>query len=275
MLKLFSGEDGRTHHASRSSTSRPYRPPTSLMQDIYSQAFVRDLFNEMSATYGTVNVLSSFGFCVRWRRRCIQQLTIHPTDTVLDLMSGMGELWPSIAPHLTEQGRISALDFSPQMCKQSKHTAQRLTPLQIEVIEEDMLNNSIADNSADVIVSSFGLKTFNEAQKRALAEEVARILRPNGRFSFVEISVPQLRVLRWSLLFYLHHIVPLLGRLFLGNPDNYRMLGVYTERFQNGQSFMEYCADVGLNVEVKCLFFGCATAVVGVNPAQEIEEFTQ
>jgi len=239
------------------------------MQDIYSQEFVRSLFNEMSATYGTLNLLSSFGFCARWRQQCIQQLTIKPSDTVVDLMSGMGELWPSIAPHLNEQGRILALDFSPQMCKRSSRAAQQIKHLRIDIIEEDVLKNTIPNKSANVIVSSFGLKTFNEQQKRVLAHEVARILRPNGRFSFVEISVPSVWILRWPLMFYLRYIVPLLGRLFLGNPDNYRMLGVYTNRFQNGHSFMAYCSEAGLKAEVKNFFFGCATTVVGVNSIQE------
>jgi demethylmenaquinone methyltransferase/2-methoxy-6-polyprenyl-1,4-benzoquinol methylase len=34
-------------------------------------------------------------------------------------------------------------------------------------------------------------------------------------------------------MFYLKHIIPGIGRLLLGNPENYRMLGVYTEKFGN------------------------------------------
>ncbi|HJV89157.1 MAG TPA: hypothetical protein VJ623_02535 [Holophagaceae bacterium] len=33
----------------------------------YDSTDIRDLFDGMAATYGLVNVLSSFGFCVRWR----------------------------------------------------------------------------------------------------------------------------------------------------------------------------------------------------------------
>ena len=32
-------------------------------EDIYQAQFVRTLFDEMSATYGITNVISSFGFC--------------------------------------------------------------------------------------------------------------------------------------------------------------------------------------------------------------------
>jgi len=237
-----------------------------MMPDIYSQEFVRGLFNEMSATYGVVNLISSFGFCARWRRQCVGEVAIHATDTVFDLMSGMGELWPSVAPHLSAQGKICALDFSPQMCERSQAMARQLKHLQIHVQEEDVLTNSIPDQSADVIVSSFGLKTFNEHQKQRLAHDVARILRPHGRFSFLEISVPSLHLLRWSFMFHLQYIIPLLGRLFLGNPENYRMLGLYTRRFQSCHTFMHYCLEAGLMAKQKEFFGGCATAVIGEKP---------
>lgn len=242
------------------------------MQDIYSQAFVRSLFNEMSATYGLVNLIASFGFCARWRQQCVAQVTLHATDTIFDLMSGMGELWPSIARHLSEAGVLYALDFSPQMCERAQRTAQQLTPLLIQVIEEDVLQNSIPAHSADVILSSFGLKTFNSAQQQRLAQEVARILRPHGRFAFLEISVPPLWLLRWPFLFHLHYIVPLLGRLFLGNPDNYRMLGIYTQQFQHCGTFMRYCGEAGLLTRPQRFFGGCATGVSGEKPGPGTNE---
>ena len=40
------------------------------------------------------------------------------------------------------------------------------------------------------------------------------------------------RLLRWPYLFYIKHVIPWVGRAFLGNPQNYRMLGVYTEEFR-------------------------------------------
>ena len=235
-------------------------------QDIYSPAFVRGLFDEMSATYGRTNVISSFGFCVRWRRQCARQVGIRPHDTVFDLMSGMGELWPSIAARLGQSGCIRAVDFSPAMCARSREVASRLGGSNIELFEEDVLNNSIPDGAADVVVSSFGLKTFTRQQRGRLAQEVGRILRPGGRLSLLEVSVPPLPLLRWLYMAYLKYVVPLLGWLLLGNPDNYRLLGVYTEAFGNCDSFAEDCTRAGLQVRNQSLFFGCATAVVGEKP---------
>jgi demethylmenaquinone methyltransferase/2-methoxy-6-polyprenyl-1,4-benzoquinol methylase len=237
-------------------------------QDIYDPEFVRGLFAEMSQTYGIVNLVSSLGFCVRWRRQCIEQIPIHVGDVVFDLMSGMGELWPGVAAKIGRSGRICAVDFCPAMCARSRVTAARLRETRIDLRQEDVLRNSIPDSSADVVVSSFGLKTFTSAQRARLAVEVARILRPGGTCSFLEISVPRLALLRWPYLGYLNTIVPLIGRLLLGNPENYRLLGVYTAAHRDCQEFVQHCTAAGLRVELSSFFFGCATGVVGRKPAK-------
>ncbi|MGC3968394.1 MAG: class I SAM-dependent methyltransferase [Pirellulales bacterium] len=244
--------------------SKPTGRPT---PDIYRSEFVRGLFDEMSATYGTVNVLSSFGFCIRWRRQCAAAASIREGETVVDFFSGMGELWPDVVAQAGPSVRLTAVDFSPAMVARSQKTARRFPQARIAVLEEDVLANSIPAASVDVVVSSFGLKTFTSEQRAALARETARVLRPGGRFSYLEISVPPQRWLRWPYMFYVRYIVPMLGRLLLGNPENYRLLGVYTDAFGNAADFTEQCAAAGLRAEYKRYFFGCATGVVGTKPA--------
>lgn len=77
---------------------------------------------------------------------------------------------------------------------------------------ENIFSNSLADNSADFIVSGFGLKTFNHEQLKNLAKEVSRILKPGGSFSFIDVSVPTSRTLRAFYLLYLKYCIPILGR---------------------------------------------------------------
>jgi demethylmenaquinone methyltransferase/2-methoxy-6-polyprenyl-1,4-benzoquinol methylase len=216
----------------------------------------------MSATYGLINLITSFGFSARWRRQCVAELAFTPGETVVDLMSGMGELWPGIAARHRE-GRIIGIDFSSAMCERSKLTADRLTGRGIEILERDALDSGLADESVDAVVSSFGLKTFSADQRADLAREIARMLRPGGRFSMLEISVPPSRLLHMPYMFYLRRVIPLLGRLLMGNPDNYRMLGVYTTAFGDCADFAIACKNAGLEVRQTRYFFGCATGVVG------------
>lgn len=71
---------------------------------LYDPRFVRSLFDEMAATYGVVNLLSSFGFTVWWRRRCAGEVEVEPDSVVVDLMAGMGELSAEISRSLGQDG---------------------------------------------------------------------------------------------------------------------------------------------------------------------------
>jgi len=237
-------------------------PLTEKLSSIYSPAYVQSLFHEMSATYGFINLITSFGFSARWRRQCVQQISIGDGATVVDLMSGMGELWPSLAERFYG-GSIVGIDFCDAMCERSKQTAGRLSHRQIQIMECDALAGGLGDASVHAIVSSFGLKTLTPPQHTDLAREMARMLAPGGRFSMLEISVPPSPMLRRFFMFYLKHVIPILGKLLMGNPDNYRMLGIYTTAFGDCRGFVDACAEAGLEAQFVSYFFGCATGVVG------------
>ena len=233
--------------------------------DLYSSDFVAGLFDSMSSTYGLTNYVTSFGFTERWRHRCIEQLPVHAElKKGYDLMTGMGELWASLNQRF-EQVTITGLDISPIMLVQAEKNASRY-PHNISLRQVDVLDNDIPDYSADVIVCSFGLKTFNEIQLGKLAHEVARLLKPGGVFSFIEISVPH-NALRPVYMFYLKKLIPLIGRIFQGNADNYRMLGIYTENFKDCGIFHKSLLEKGLESNFHSYFYGCATGVSGRKPS--------
>lgn len=234
-----------------------------LPPDIYEAQFVRTLFDEMSATYGITNFIASFGFCRRWRAQCVALAAIRPGMTVYDLMTGMGECWHLINRRLQDEGKLVALDFSAAMCRRAQAQKRRMPRLDVEIVEQDFLRNTLPEASADCLISCFGLKTFSDAQQAVAAQQIARLLKPGGIFSLLEISVPSAVVLRGPFMGYLKYVIPLLGKLLLGNPDNYKMLGIYTERFKDCASMRQHLERHGLEVEQRRFFFGCATALLG------------
>jgi ubiquinone/menaquinone biosynthesis C-methylase UbiE len=228
-------------------------------EDRYSPASIRELFDEMAATYGIVNLVSSFGFCARWRRQVTYGLQLADGSHVVDLMSGMNELCRSLSAHAPRALRLTAVDMSPGMVSRARND----WPFDVTSCLEDALTWDFEPESADAVISSFGLKTLNQDQQLHLSRCVARLLRSGGVFSFVEISVPPGRLLRLLYLFYLNRIIPWIGRLFLGNPSNYRMLGFYTREFGGCEHFAECMRQQGMQVTVVSHFFGCATGVRG------------
>ena len=232
--------------------------------DIYDVKFVENLFNRMSKTYGLANYVSSFGFTERWRMQCIQEINWNK-DLKLgyDLMSGMGESWNLINKACGQEHQLTGVDISSEMNKKAREKLNNYEFLQIELNQENILENSIKLESADYLISTFGLKTFSNEQLIALAKQVNRILKPNGQFSFIEISKPKNRFLIIPYMFYLKFMIPKIGWLFMGDSMDYRMLGIYCAKFGDCSNFKKYLENEGLVVSQKEYFFGCATGVVG------------
>lgn len=239
-----------------------------LIQDnaptIYNSDFVEQLFDEMSDTYTRMNEITSFGFSSRWRRQFVDDAKIHSGMIVCDLMCGMGECWQAVAPKIGGKGRIIGIDFSQGMLRGAIKQRNHLAGVAIEIVRLNVLEATLESESVDVVLSGFGLKTFSAEQVVQLAAEIKRILKPGGRFSLVEVSVPAGWWLKGLYMFYLKQIIPILGWLFLGNPENYRMLGIYTEQFQNCQQVAEIFQQQGLHTKFQRYFFGCASGIYGV-----------
>lgn len=231
--------------------------------NIYDPRFVLSLFEEMSGSYERMNYITSFGFSERWRRQLVHAAQLQPGDVVADLMTGMGECWKPILRGIGPNGKLIALDFSEGMLRFARPLVARYPGHSIAILREDLFQNSIADHSVDVVLSGFGMKTFSDAQLGDMAGTITRMLKPGGRIALMDVSTPTAAWMRWPYMFYLKRVIPLLGWLFLGHPENYRMLGRYSEQFGNAQKVAQIFNDNGFQVNYVRYFFGCATGIVG------------
>lgn len=263
------------------------------VENPHDPVYVANLFDRMASTYGVLNYITSFGFSERWRKQCVEAANgVGPVESarpsvthqgrgtgevkrsekptgqsgwpqnaiVYDLMCGMGETWPSLFRYSVRQ--LVALDLSEAMCAKA-NSRKELYPGAISVLRQDVLSGNLPAGIADVVICSFGLKTLSDLQRKELAVTVRNLLKPGGRFSFVEISDPQGWFLRRPYMFYLKRVIPVLGRLFGGDPVAYGMLGFYTETFGDCSSFALELENAGLHVEYRKYFSGCATGVFG------------
>jgi ubiquinone/menaquinone biosynthesis C-methylase UbiE len=232
--------------------------------DIYKEQFIESLFNRMSKTYGTVNYLSSFGFSERWRRQCVQAIKWDEViQNGFDLMSGMGESWNLINSTCTQAHKLTGVDISTEMNNKASQKQSWYPLLNISVKQANVLHNDLESESADYIVSCFGLKTFSPQQLEQLAGQVNRLLKPNGQFSFIEVAEPKLLLLKIPFMFYLKYLIPIIGKLFMGHSEDYKMLGVYCQNFKDCSIFKAFLEKEGLEVRQKSYFFGCASGVIG------------
>jgi len=241
-------------------------------KDIFDPNFVKGVFDRCGSNYRYWSQVASFGFVWLWRKQCIQSLPLQINEGALiyDLMAGTGETWGLLLKRYTTLNKIVALDISATMVKNAIERLHKMRATRIEVREADVLKQTALPASADVMVSSFGLKTFNKEQQARIAKYVAETLKPGGAFAFVEASDPQGWLFRRQYRFYMCSVLPFIERLFLNGARDFAMIGDYTAAFIDCSHFASCLRNEGLIVEYRKLFFGCASAVCGRKTATSL-----
>ncbi len=235
------------------------------IDDIYDAQFVKGVFDRCSGKYITFSLVCSLGFTERWRRQCVESLPDLPVAAArgLDLMAGTGEVWPHLLRRFSNIEAITAVDISTGMHQRAMKRLHKLRAKRIKFIEDDVLKSELPPASADFIISTFGLKTFNSVQHEKLAALVARVLKPGGSFALIEASDPKGWWLRPLYLFHLRVVLPLIERVFLRGAQDFAMIGAYSTNFGNAAEFAEMLRSEGLTVKYRSYYFGCATGVSG------------
>jgi demethylmenaquinone methyltransferase/2-methoxy-6-polyprenyl-1,4-benzoquinol methylase len=236
-------------------------------QDIYDARFVKRVFDRCSERYIAFSWMCSFGFTERWRRQCIAALP-PPVEAPsgYDLMAGTGEAWPHLLKRFPGIRKIVAVDISSGMHKLALERLHAHRADRIQFVEDDVLASAIPSDSADFVVSTFGLKTFNAEQHVRLAALIARCLKPGGSFSMIEVSDPKGWWLRPLYRFHLNVVLPTVEKVLLRGAQDFAMIGTYSANFGDASGLAEQLQRRGLDVTFKRYFFGCATGIHGRKP---------
>lgn len=231
----------------------------------YDPDDVAALFDRCAGNYRWWSNVSSFGFVDRWRKAAVLQIPTDNPKVIVDLMAGTGEAWPHILKRYPN-AKITAIDISHQMHLHALDVLHKDRADKITHIEANALTTPLPDGMADVVVSTFGLKTFNAEQHVILAQQVARLLKDGGGFSLIEASDPKGWILRPFYRLYMDHVIPLVEKLFLKGAEDFSMVGPYSKQFGDCAGFADAMKAEGLDVRLNRHFFGCATSVSGRKP---------
>lgn len=239
-------------------------------KEIYDPDYVSTLFDRCSSGYRWWSAVASFGMVWYWRVVCVNSIpsTTNPRGEFIDLMAGTGEIWSHLIRRFPELGEIRAIDNSKRMHDEAlkRLHADRAWP--VSHLKTNILDVELPENSADCVVSTFGLKTFNSGQQAQIACQVERVLKPGGTFSFIEASDPETWIARPLYRFYMDRCLPWVERLALRGAQDFSMIGTYTKSFGNCDEFAAALSAVGLEVKSYSHFFGCATGVCGTKPVR-------
>jgi demethylmenaquinone methyltransferase/2-methoxy-6-polyprenyl-1,4-benzoquinol methylase len=191
---------------------------------------VHQLFATIARRYDLLNDIMSAGLHRRWKRRLVSRAALQhraPRDQpmrVLDLCCGTGD----IALRFARSGaRVVGADFTAEMLQVAQSRRHRPP---VAWIRADALQLPFRDNSFDVVSVGYGLR--NLADCAAGLREIRRVLRPGGALLSLDFGKPQNRLLRWLYFGYLRTALPLLGRLYCGDPDTHGYILVSLQHYQ-------------------------------------------
>jgi demethylmenaquinone methyltransferase/2-methoxy-6-polyprenyl-1,4-benzoquinol methylase len=171
---------------------------------------VRSMFDAIAPRYDLVNRIMTFRMDVGWRRRAVRDLRLARGSTVADLACGTGDL----CRELDRQGlRPIGVDLSFGMLANARTGA----PL----VHADILRLPFPDASLDGVTCGFALRNLVELPR--FFAELARVVRPGGRISLLEVAEPPNPLLRRGHAFYFGSVVPKVGGL-LSDGAAYRYL---------------------------------------------------
>lgn len=184
---------------------------------------VYEVFATIARQYDRMNYLLSFGRDRGWRRRAIDILAPGPADRVLDVCCGTAMLSLEVARRLGPQGKVTGIDFSPEMLAVGeKNLRSHPAGQRVELLQGDALDLPFPDNSFDSAVSGFALRNLTDVV--AALAEMRRVVRPGGRVVVLELAKPPSPIFRRIYYFYFYHLVPFIGRVAVGRSLPYSWL---------------------------------------------------
>jgi demethylmenaquinone methyltransferase/2-methoxy-6-polyprenyl-1,4-benzoquinol methylase len=191
---------------------------------------VHELFATIARRYDLLNDIMSAGLHRRWKRRLVT-LAGQPHD-VLDLCCGTGDI------ALLFRAHVVGADFTGEMLR----VAQARRQSDVEWVRADALRLPFREDSFDVVSVGYGLR--NLADIEAGLREVLRVLRPGGKLLSLDFGKPESPVLRQLYFGYLRTVLPILGRMFCGDPDTHGYILASLQEYpaQRGiRALMESC----------------------------------
>lgn len=212
---------------------------------------VQDMFGRIAKRYDLMNCLMTAGQDTRWRREVIRKSRLKTNGQLLDLGAGTGDLAQE-AFNQVPGCTVTAADFTLEMMRVGKsHFARQ----ELNWTAADALHLPFRQENFDAVVSGFLLR--NVADIMGSLREQLRVLKPGGVIVVLDTTRPAQNKLRPLIDFYLHVIIPNLGKLIAGDAEAYTYLPETTESFLSAEQLAAHMEESGLKqVAFKRLMFG-------------------
>lgn len=208
---------------------------------------VQKLFATIARRYDLLNDIMSAGLHRRWKRRLVEladgkrtaesggrEADSEKRMRVLDLCCGTGDIALAFARAGAD---VTGADFTEEMLRVAEARTEA-----VRWVRADALELPFPDNSFDVVSVGYGLRNLADIERGL--REILRVLKPGGKFLSLDFGKPESTPFRALYFGYLRVVLPILGRVFCGDPDTHGYILASLQNYpaQRGiQGLMETC----------------------------------
>jgi demethylmenaquinone methyltransferase / 2-methoxy-6-polyprenyl-1,4-benzoquinol methylase len=219
---------------------------------------VRGVFDSVASRYDVMNDLMSGGIHRLWKAALINHLNPRPSETLLDVAGGTGDVARAILRRTGPTGRVILCDINEVMLNHGRDRAIDANIVSgIAYVAGDAEFLPIASSSVDAYTIAFGLR--NVTRIDAALREARRVLRPGGRFFCLEFSHVAPSFLARAYDLYSFAFLPALGQIVAGDREAYQYLVESIRRFPHQAALAALLQEAGFEqVRWRDFTFGVA-----------------
>ena len=229
------------------------------------QTYVADLFARIAGRYDLMNSLMTGGMHHRWKRLTARVTAEGLSGPAVDIATGTGDLAFALG---LQSGvtRAVGVDLLLEMIALAQEKKEKSSASErLSFVMGDALSLPFPDGAFACATAGFSLRNMPDLP--AAIAEMARIVRPGGRVTTLELT-PMAPGLKGSLFrLYFHRIVPLIGQIVAGDRTAYTYLPKSVDYFLEADRLARLFKEVGLvNTGYRKLGFGTVAIHYGTKP---------
>lgn len=176
----------------------------------------QSIFTSIAQKYDRLNSLLTLNIDRKWRKKAIQLCQLKANHQVLDLCCGTGKMIELECLAVGKETEVMGLDFNQEMIDVGyQKLGHLLEGYQYNLIKGDAMALPFNENTFDCVTIALGIRNIGDKSK--VLSEIYRVLKPGGKVVCLELSKPQIPILKNIFNGYLNHILPIIG--YLGTRD--------------------------------------------------------
>jgi len=229
---------------------------------------VHDQFTPIATTYDKADAVLSLGLHFLWKRATVRRLGLRPGDRLLDVCGGTADLALRAARRLGPAGQAVVCDFNRPMMEAGRvKSGPAREGGTVAFVQGDAEGLPFPGAAFDAVTVGFGLRNLVDLDRGI--REMARVLKPGGRFAALEFSLPRRRWQRSLYAFYSFRLMLPAARLISGTDGPYRYLAESIRVFDPPEELAGRLARAGFaDVAVRPVSLGIATIYSGRKPLE-------